>query len=73
MVLRYQTLKNLCDKATRGRASMTTDAVNLVGEIVEQDIQELIDEAIDLVKISKKKRIASIHILKAVKTIKERR
>lgn len=73
MGLKYQTLKNLCEKITAGRLSISTEAVTLIGECIEGDTRELIEEAIDLVKISKKKRIAAVHIMKARQTIKERR
>ena len=73
MELKYQTLRNLCDKHLRGRKGMTQEALETIDRYMTNCLKEVLDEACKEADMAKKKRLKGMHIERAIGIIKGRR
>ena len=73
MELKYQTLRNLCDRHLKGRKGVTQEAIVSIDKYMSECLKEVLDEACKEADIAKRKLLKGAHVERAIGIIKGRR
>ena len=69
----YQTLKNLSEKKLKGKAQISSAALQALDEYLVERTAEILEEAAIVTEMSDKKRISEVHLQRAIVLLNKRR